>query len=843
MLAGPLQPAFFPPLSVLCAILPSCQACPLADLLCVLRPSLDISSVCDHSTCVCVCACVCVHVPPSPRKYNPALGTTVGRLAVAGCGVNTQVLDTCSRELELEGEACMLFTLEGIAVRSLDAIKDNMSLVVSTGEKFDVCTASGVKAAAPEENGGSRPRASTSFNSKDKDDGFGGALAASINNEDSLRNFRRSSVTASARRVNLLDNKDPGAAPVKVTIPIKFFDIMQLVDLATEAMKLKKANRAAKQLFTTDGKLIKDLSQVDTGMDLVVSCGEAFDFGHGGSGRPLSASQARYMTTPQRKVTVWLNGKYKKEDGKPVVMHYSLFQMRQFLDQVQEDLKMSTIAQALYTVGDNIKLTDLNQVQNGMNLVVVGPEKLDPATGTGKAPSHQDVIPVTMRNEEGNVMRHYKNMQKRITVFLNGDYMDTAGQAVVIPHNHYVMDQVLDFLQVEMRLNELVNAKQARKLFTMDGRLVSDVDQIENGKAYVVSGGEKFLKGTGTGQMPTEDPFAADLAALENMRHMQISQKRINVWINGDLADRTGKTVVVPLKYWHINQLIDHLDEELKMKELTKVATALYDKETGVQITDMNQVRNGSNYIITGGPGDKLNMDTGSGKKKPQTLAVDRSPNMYLDGPSSVGGGTIRHMVYSQRKVTVFINGDIGDTQGKSIIIPHNFFHIKQLIDLIDEELKMASLYKVATELFDRNTKVHLTDVTMIHGGEQLVITGAPGEKLDTLTGTGKFPQKEFNPSDFEEVALPEFMAAAQRTITAIYEGVPSLNVKPRVKKIVVPRNFINISQLIDLVQTELKLDKDGKAVLRLRDSKGKALTEMSEVVDGAKLIADTGKK
>eukprot|EP00898_Chlorokybus_atmophyticus_P000396 jgi/Chlat1/1357/Chrsp119S01764 len=781
----------------------------------------------------------------------------------------SQVLDIATKELEMSDAgqvARVIFNTDGQPVTHVDQIGDGMNMIISAGEPFanpkgtpsaSVRVDNSIGADTPTDRGefgyqvplenGPTP---THTDSSSRPPSARPPSASTGERTSTASGMRRSSFTSpKTTKVMLFVNQDPNPVGKPCTIPVKFFTVEQLIDHVTEVLKLKDSFRVAKKLYTRSGTRINDFSVIKDDMEIVVSCGEKFDPRTGCGNTPEASSSVvasaastdgsrsqRFMSNSQRTIVVFVNGDYSANTGKRVVIPHNFFDLSQVFDLIQQELKLVQVGKAakqLYMQGEGTKVTNLQQVLHGMKLVVCGPEKFIPATGTGAAPSYTEVMPAELRTSDGALMRHTKVNQKKVTVYINGDYADTQGKVVVIPHHFFDMKQLLDFVQEELRLNDMLHARAARELFALeDGAPITDVSHIFSGMHIAVGFGEKFNPNTASGSNPPRRESISDsqeafsrVSPRDVERFRQVHQRKIHVFVNGDMSSTIGKPVVVPHKFFNLKQLLDHVDEELKLSKRFKVATDLYEKESGTLITDLSQVTDEMQVVVVCGANDKFNPRTGTGVKETATQQfLERAPNVYLEG------------VGPQETVTFFINGDTADTKGKVVVVPHKFFDIKQLIELADETLKLKEQTKAATEFFDRRTGQPVTHLSQVQDGMKLVVTC--GERFNPQTGSGVVPKESPRLTQPDgDRNLPAFMAAQQRKITAIYPGKVQ-----RVKSIVIPRNFTTIEQVIDLVQTELKIAQDGKSVRALKDENGQNISQLNQLQAGAKVIADTGR-
>ena len=446
--------------------------------------------------------------------------------------------------------------------------------------------------------------------------------------------------------------------------------IEPLLDFAQEQLRLTERTKCAKRLYTSEGEPVLGLDDISSEMTLVVSCGERFDPKTGRRERkehrktapaltdraPATAASrpatARMVATSNPiKVQCFVNGEPVRQKAKTVCIPAKFFEMSQVLDFLQEELHLDSLAKCakrMYDRETGEEVMTLADLRAGMDLVVAGSERYDPATGT-QSEWRPINTPMKRRNIK-NLLAHSASLlaniaggrfrqinQRRVAVFVNGDRANRTGRRVVIPstfeNSARGVRTLLDHLQEQLKLDDARKAAQ-RIVFLggdHDGAELTDLAQAADGSRFaVVCNNERFDPLTGQGrnadratqfQHRRERPATAGAAlgrgALYDIAgpvsqgrgdappaFMHAGFGKVELSVRGD-AKGAKRMVVLPGRLVSNEHLFNVLQEELQTRNFwrhmpaeNKVIKRILFADTGAEVRDVAELTDGARLEV-----------------------------------------------------------------------------------------------------------------------------------------------------------------------------------------------------------------------------------------------------
>lgn len=211
------------------------------------------------------------------------------------------------------------------------------------------------------------------------------------------------------------------------------------------------------------------------------------------------------VPTPAKNVRVFRNGDFNYAGRKFVVNSRYSRNFDAFLSQVTSGLRPQFGAvRNLYTPENGTRINRLEQLQSGGEYVAGGSERFRASTlvrihGKAKQIGYRDITADRhTQNEQSKVTKRpivvvsarlykFEKMPTTIHVFRNGDELFKGVKFVLSKRDLHNWDQLLTLIGDKIQLR----TGAARKLYTLDGQLVS---QVTNGGSYVAVGSDKFKK-------------------------------------------------------------------------------------------------------------------------------------------------------------------------------------------------------------------------------------------------------------------------------------------------------------------------------------------------------------
>nr|CAB3236323.1 probable serine/threonine-protein kinase kinX [Phallusia mammillata] len=200
-----------------------------------------------------------------------------------------------------------------------------------------------------------------------------------------------------------------------------------------------------------------------------------------------------------KNVRVYLNGDRFFPGRKFVVNRRHISDFNGFLTQVTMGIKAPFGAvRNIYTPTAGHRVQDLQQLQNGMDVVAGGVEKFRPLVykeigQKRRPPPRRNVFDIRHHNRM-NVSARWRKYVKDpcvIFVYANGDINAPALKLLLIPRVMKSWDLVLSEITEKIGLR---TGQAVRKLYDMEYRLVQDPSELESGHHYVAVGTERLKK-------------------------------------------------------------------------------------------------------------------------------------------------------------------------------------------------------------------------------------------------------------------------------------------------------------------------------------------------------------
>lgn len=279
---------------------------------------------------------------------------------------------------------------------------------------------------------------------------------------------------------------------------------------------------------------------------------------------------------------------------------------------------------------------------------------------------------------------------RRIFIFKNGDSFTEGKKFVVSPRVYRNYEQFLHALSQDVKLEN----GAVRKVFSMDGKLITSLEDIVNDSLYVISNGESYKKayyhlkdGDVELDLKDEDGNVIPGRLLIKKRESKVSKHltdslkkhqqsvvekgiftsttkgfRIVVFQNGE-PTRPGSVAVMNYKNCKsFDQLLLNLTSIIHLQ--SGYVQKVFDAETGVRLTSLDQLHDGQNLVAAG-------------------FESFRKSEYALFNPLEKAV-VLRQSEDIPRKVTFYPNGDAYHTGWIMSITNRRFSNLNKLLDYLN---------------------------------------------------------------------------------------------------------------------------------------------------------------
>lgn len=213
------------------------------------------------------------------------------------------------------------------------------------------------------------------------------------------------------------------------------------------------------------------------------------------------APHASTMHHPEtaKNVHVYLNGDQYNPGRKFVINPRYVGHFDAFLNMVTMGLKPAFGAvRNIYTPSQGHRVLDMRNINAGMCMVAGGVGRFQKLQYTDITPPSKR--PTRVKNNSYQVRPVYHNKMNvparwkecikdpvNIYVYGNGDVNGRAVKMLLIPRIMKNWGLVLDEITSKIKTGQAI-----RRLFTLNGEIVLDSENLENGRYYVAAGNERF---------------------------------------------------------------------------------------------------------------------------------------------------------------------------------------------------------------------------------------------------------------------------------------------------------------------------------------------------------------
>ncbi|KAJ8353664.1 hypothetical protein SKAU_G00212310 [Synaphobranchus kaupii] len=215
----------------------------------------------------------------------------------------------------------------------------------------------------------------------------------------------------------------------------------------------------------------------------------------------MNSDKPTFLSQPVVKnILMYRNGDPYYEGRRLVINEKRVSSFETFLKEVTGGIQAPYGAvRTIYTPKAGHRVSSLEHLQSGEQYVAAGKEKFKKLDylqiGTKKKrilQSNGQVKPIPQSRIIVSA-RFLKPIKEPCTIFIlgNGDVMNPAVRLLIPPRILVQYERVLEMITEKMRLRILGGA---RSLYTLDGAIISEGKDLENGQFYVAVGREKFKK-------------------------------------------------------------------------------------------------------------------------------------------------------------------------------------------------------------------------------------------------------------------------------------------------------------------------------------------------------------
>ncbi|RXN01735.1 Doublecortin domain-containing protein 2 [Acipenser ruthenus] len=210
----------------------------------------------------------------------------------------------------------------------------------------------------------------------------------------------------------------------------------------------------------------------------------------------MSGDRSNFLSQPVVKnVLVYRNGDPFFEGRRLVVNEKRVSSFESFLKEVTGGVQATFgVVRNIYTPRDGHRVGALDDLQSGEQYVAAGREKFKKIDFDFTVDSFifPQIKPVA-HSRIAVSARFLRPIQEPCAIFVivNGDILNPAVRLLIPRRILSQWDPILEMITEKMSLRIL---GAVRSLYTLDGNLVSDRKELENGQFYVAVGREKFKK-------------------------------------------------------------------------------------------------------------------------------------------------------------------------------------------------------------------------------------------------------------------------------------------------------------------------------------------------------------
>ncbi|XP_033914803.2 doublecortin domain-containing protein 2-like [Acipenser ruthenus] len=216
----------------------------------------------------------------------------------------------------------------------------------------------------------------------------------------------------------------------------------------------------------------------------------------------MSGDRSNFLSQPVVKnVLVYRNGDPFFEGRRLVVNEKRVSSFESFLKEVTGGVQATFgVVRNIYTPRDGHRVGALDDLQSGEQYVAAGREKFKKIDylqigAKKKKPTQNNTLQIkpVAHSRIAVSARFLRPIQEPCAIFVivNGDILNPAIRLLIPRRILSQWDPILEMITEKMSLRIL---GAVRSLYTLDGNLVSDRKELENGQFYVAVGREKFKK-------------------------------------------------------------------------------------------------------------------------------------------------------------------------------------------------------------------------------------------------------------------------------------------------------------------------------------------------------------